>query len=299
MVNIATILRWIIYLCYEYQLWIHSFDMRYCPMPKLHWHHLCHIATESIYPFRCPEQQDLQHLMPCVWMRMEVRCSTATIVHTIVQLHCFIPIIYPWRCRKAVIPRSSSRIFHIVFSIKLRTKRLIHTIIKVVVMPEVPIFSISCAQWLYSFWCRYRIIITCHMVRYKVHNHLKSSLMRTSYQFLPLLHALLWLICQIGIYVVIISHCVWRPSLTFHHCTMICWLSYFAIISLRCMVQNTCVPHVCISKIFQSLQHFRREHTKFPHTILLNRTILRIPLRTMRRLTSLIAKQSWQHLIYN
>ena len=152
MVDITAILRWIIHLCNKYQLWMHSFYMCYCPMPKFHWHHLCHITTESIYPFRCPKQQDLQHLMPCIWVRMKMTCSSATIVHAIVQLHRFIPIIHTWRCRKAVVTRSTSWIFHIVLSVELRTKRLIHTIIKVIVSPKMPILSISCAQRLYSFW---------------------------------------------------------------------------------------------------------------------------------------------------
>ena len=136
------------------------------------------------------------------------------------------------------------------------------------------------------------------MVRYEIHNHLEPSLMRASNQFLPLLHTLCWLICQVGIYVVIISNCIWRPCFAFHHCSMISWLPYLAIIGLRCMVQHACIPHVCISKILQTLQHLWREHTELTHSILLYRSVLCIPLRSMRRLTPLIAKQSRQHLIY-
>ena len=50
-------------------------DKRNRPFPKFNRDHFCHIASETVNLFACPEAEDVQHFIPRVGDRIEMLAS--------------------------------------------------------------------------------------------------------------------------------------------------------------------------------------------------------------------------------
>ena len=85
--------------------------LRNNPMPEIYWHHEYHITAETIDSLLAPIKQDVQHLVPCIWHRVEMVMTTSTVIHSIVQLHGLIPIVARRRGMETVVASSLCRIF--------------------------------------------------------------------------------------------------------------------------------------------------------------------------------------------
>ena len=81
---------------------IFLFHIRDCPFPKLHRHHMHHIATEAIHTLCRPKAQNVEHLQPSVGDRTEMG-STVTVVDAVVEFHSLIPIILSGKGIKTIV----------------------------------------------------------------------------------------------------------------------------------------------------------------------------------------------------
>ena len=66
------------------------------------------------------------------------------------------------------------------------------------------------------------MVFACHVVGDKVHDDLHSSLVGTLYEVLPLSHAQTYVLCQVGVYVVIIGDGIRRTRFAFYHLGVLC-----------------------------------------------------------------------------
>ena len=82
-------------------------------MPKLYGHHLRHVTTESIDSLFHPEEQNVSHLLPRVGNGVEMACTSADIIHTVVEFHGFVPVVAAGPRIKEIIPGGFSRHFEI------------------------------------------------------------------------------------------------------------------------------------------------------------------------------------------
>ena len=147
---------------------------------------------------------------------MIASAPAVAIVNAIVELHGLIPVVIARTIVEAVVACSLGRCLHVWFlrvlvpCSRYAAKVDGHTcIVEVVLLREVHRLVIVLAQVLYSHRFPYRLVFPCHMVGYKVDNDLHSSLVSTVNKFLKLLHTVVHLLCQVGVYVVIVGNGVW------------------------------------------------------------------------------------------
>ena len=237
--HVVAILVRIIYLADNDDMRILRLQNRCSVRPECSWHHLCHIAAESIHTLACPVEQDIRHLAPGAWHRLVVIASATCIavIHTIVELHGLIPVAATRMVVETVISRSSCRTLLVWFidlgilgivSLELRFSmaNLIQVetapcIIEIVLGREVHIGIIIFSEIPYT--CRFAdgMILTSHMIRHKVHDNLHASLVRTLDKTLPLLHSQADIHGQIRVDVIIVGNGVWRSCLALYHLSML------------------------------------------------------------------------------
>ena len=165
----------------EQDIWVFLLDLLNRPCPKLTRHHLRHVATETINLLTCPEEQDMQHLVPCIRDGIKLLFSSTLVEDTIVEFHGLIPVVDGWCSHKAIITRSTSRILLISLNIEIRSKLLTRHIVEVVEWGKCPIGIVIRTQIHYSTRVSSRVILAGYVVRYKVDNHAHICLMSTFY----------------------------------------------------------------------------------------------------------------------
>ena len=140
--QVVTIETWVIHLGNEEDIRIFLFDLLNRPRPELLWHHLCHIATETVYPFACPKEQDMQHLVPCIRDRIKLLLATTLVEDTVVELDGLKPVVHTRICSKAVVTCSTSRILLVVINIDIRSELMTWNIVEVIERRESPLWII-------------------------------------------------------------------------------------------------------------------------------------------------------------
>ena len=86
------------------------------PAPKLHRHHVRHVATEGVDTLACPEFQYVQHLVPGRWNGVEV-AAVAPWVDAVVEFHGLVPVVDAWVLAVAVVTGCFSRMLAILFPV--------------------------------------------------------------------------------------------------------------------------------------------------------------------------------------
>ena len=276
--QVVAILAGVIHLADKHALGIAVLHLIRGPMPEGSRHHLGHVATESVNALSRPEEQYLSHLIPCVGDRIKVAHAAGIVIHAVVQLHRLVPVVHARCIVETVVTRGLGRLLVILLSltviqVEVRMETLSGTIIEVVLRVESVLWVILLTQILYPFGLADRVILTSHVVGYKVDNHLQSGLVCALYQRLKLLHALLYVLGQIRVDIIVVGNGVRRTSLTFHHRSVLTWNAVLGVIGLRCMSDNTCVPNMAHAHLLDSFQGFGREVVQFSATVLSDRAI--------------------------
>ena len=111
--NVSTVEVRVVHLGDKEYVGILFFDLCNSPGPEGLWHHLCHIAAETIDAFTCPEEQYVQHLVPCVRDWIKLLFATILVEDTIVEFDGLIPVVLRRVGSKAVIASSASWVFGI------------------------------------------------------------------------------------------------------------------------------------------------------------------------------------------
>lgn len=118
-----------------------AFDLRNGPFPEFDRNHLCHIATEAVYTFSGPKQQNVTHLKPRGRYRVEVPSPSVTIIYSVVQFYRFVPVVASGRGGKIVIACGFGRTLFVwdrctALQIEAGLKRVSGNVIEVVLGRE-------------------------------------------------------------------------------------------------------------------------------------------------------------------
>ena len=247
-VNVIPILRRVIDLSdkHHIRLLLHLWDH---PFPELHRHHLGHVATETIYSLLGPKAQDIQHFMPSIWNFLKMAHSAMHIIHAIIELHRLIPIILTGISIKVIVASDLSRelairIIFLPLRIKTEDQGLSWQVVEIIIDVKRFRHVIMLTQILHERLTHIREILSSHMIGHEINNHFQTCVMRTTYQILKLPHAVMYIIRQIGIYIVIIFDCIRRPSVSFDNRRMIFSNAISRIIGLRRMLNHARVPNM-------------------------------------------------------
>ena len=141
-VDIAAIEVGIVDLSNEVDVRIGAFDLGNGIVPKLHRHHLDHVAAEGIHAFRSPEEQDVHHLVPSAGRGGKVLAASAAIVDAIVQFDGLIPVVASRPGGKLVVAGGFGGMLQVgeLHSFRgevVRVQRLAPAVVEVVVRREV------------------------------------------------------------------------------------------------------------------------------------------------------------------
>ena len=271
--KIVAIFSRIIHLANKHNIRIAILNLICSPLPECSWHHLSHIATESVDTLRGPEQQDISHLIPCIWNRIKVTNSTSIIIKTIVEFNCLIPVVHAWSIVETIVTSGLGRLLNIRFclamiQVEIRRKTLTRTIVEVVLWVETILWIILFAKILHPFRSTDRVILTSHMIRNKVDDDLKTSLVTTLYQSLELGHTMRNLNSQVWIDIIIIRDGIRRTCLTLNHSWMLARNAISCIIGLSGMTDNTCIPNMAHAHRPDFLQDGGREVVQLSTSVL-------------------------------
>ena len=107
--NVASVFGRIVYLADEEQVGIFLLHLPGDPSPKLGWHHLGHVTTETVDTLGSPEAQDVEHLVPGVGNGVEVAHTSGIVVDTIVELDGLIPVVASRGIVEMVVARGLGR----------------------------------------------------------------------------------------------------------------------------------------------------------------------------------------------
>ena len=227
---------------------ISLFHFSNSPMPKIYWHHVSHIATETVNAFWCPVKQNVAHFLPCGWNGGEV-VTTVPRIHTIVQLHCFIPVVHARVFVVAVVASSFGGKFHIsviaLTQIHIWRKFFTCDVEEIVWWRKKHTLVVGCAQILHSAGLGIGMIFTRHMVWHEVDNHLHTIVMGAVHEIFKLMNAIGHIYCYIGVNVVIVANSVRRAGVAFHHMRIRRLNAILRIVGFSGMFNHTSVPHVC------------------------------------------------------
>ena len=179
-----------------------------------------------------------------------------------------------------------------MIKVEIRCEALTRTIVEIILWIETEICTILLTQILHTFRLADRVILTCHMIGYKVDNHLHTSLVRTVDQLLKLLHTFVYVDSQVRIHIVIVGNGVWRTGLTLDDGRMVPGYSECSIVCLRGMTNDAGIPDVADTHLPDFLQGGRSKVGHLSTAVLLYRSIL-----FARRVT--IAVEPGEYLIYD
>ena len=110
------------------------------------------------------------------------------------------------------------------------------------------------------------------MVGHEVDDDLHACLVRALHQLLKLLHTLLDVDRQVGVYVVVVGNGVRRACPTLHHRRMLAGNSVPGVIGHRCVTDDARVPNMAHAHLTDMFQYSGREVVHLSTTVLLNRT---------------------------
>ena len=241
-IDVTAIERRIIDFADENEVRISVFDLRNRPFPKSDGHHENHVATEAVDALRCPEKQDVEHLLPRVGNRVEMLGTTAcvAIINAVVQLDGFVPVVTVRTIGKLVVSSGFRRVFVVVF----KFQGLIPEIIIIIVDGKMHRRVVVLAQIALIFGLTNRLILPCNMIRNEVDNHLHLLCVGTTDKRLKLIHPTLNIDRQIGIDIVVIGDGVGRPCPTLHHLRMLTRNVKSRVIGLRGVANDARQPDV-------------------------------------------------------
>ena len=151
---------------------------------------------------------------------------------------------------------------------------------------------VACSQVFNSFGLLVGMIVSRHMIGYKIDNHFQTSLVGTVDEILEFLHTVFHFHGQIRIYIVVILDSIRRTGLTFNNCRMILLNAVSAVIGLRGMFDNSRVPNVCCSQMFDFIQCFCRKIGHLATSVFFYASII-------LECCCLVSKKSGKDLIYN
>ena len=93
------------------------------------------------------------------------------------------------------------------------------------------------------------MILTCYVVGNKVDDHFQPVAVCTLHQILKFPHASRYVVCQVGVYVIIILDGIWRACFSFHDGRMVGTYIMDSVIRLRGMLYDAGVPDMGGSKL--------------------------------------------------
>ena len=277
--KIVAILSRVINLANKQHIRIAILDLIGSPAPESSWHHLGHIATEAIDTLRCPEQQDISHLIPRVGNRTEVPHPACIVVETIVKFYGLVPVVHARRIVETIVASGFGRLFDIGFGfamieVEIGREALTRAIVEIVLRVEAMLRVIVLAKIFYPLGLADGVILAGHVVGHKVDDDLKTSLMGALYQCLELLHALIDIDSQIGIDIVIVGDSVRRASLALDDSRMVLGNAIGCIVGLGGMADDACVPNMAHAHRSDFFQSCGREAVHLSTSVLGQRTIL-------------------------
>ena len=180
--------------------------------------------------------------------------ATSCIIHSIVQLHRFIPVIFSRESPETIISGCLRRIFEIAILsftyVKLRRKCLPRYVIKIIGRRKMHLLVVMSTQIIDTFWRSIRMILTSHMIRHEIKYYFQSDFMCTGYQRLEFLHTCRWIFGQIGIYIIIVFDSIRRPGFTLNHIFIILSNPIFRIVCLGSVFYNPRIPNIVRTQLF-------------------------------------------------
>ena len=217
-VDVVAVLVGIIHLGNEDDIGKLLLDLGNGIVPELHRHHLGHVATEAVDALGRPEEEDVEHLVPCVGNGVEVVARVVDVIHAIVELYRLVPVATAHPGREVVVARSLGRILMIPLEVKVVGMQfLTGKIVEIVAGREAQVLVIACPEVFGACGCHIRVVLTSHVVGHKVDDGLQSSLVCTLHEVLELLHACQFAGGQVGIDIVVVADGIDRTSHTLHH----------------------------------------------------------------------------------
>ena len=118
------------------------------------------------------------------------------------------------------------------------------------------------------------MILTRHMVRHEVDDDLHACLVRTLNQLFKLLHTMIDIRSQIGVYIIIVCDGIGRTCLTFDDSRMILRNTVGCIVGLSGMTDDTRIPNMAHAHVPDVFQGRGREVVHLSAAVLLYRSTL-------------------------
>ena len=119
-----------------------------------------------------------------------------------------------------------------------------------------------------TLWCAVAMVVACHMVRNKVHDHFHASLVCAFDKCLELLATLLDVHCKVRVIVIIVLYGVWRTGLSLYYGRVVGWYTIFAVVATCSVLNDTSVPHMGSSGVAYRTQGSRCDVVEFSTAIL-------------------------------
>ena len=249
-VNIVTVFIRIVHFGNKDNLREGSLDTRNNPSPEFARYHFGHVATETVDTFSGPVAQYVFHFLPGVRYRVKMSSGVMQVVHSIIQLDGFIPVVPVGPCVKAVVSGSLGRHFLVIplfriIKVDFACQLLSRYIVEIVLWIEILRVVIVLTQILYTSRFGQRVILPCHMVRNEIHDDLQSAFMAACNQMLEFLHTLVYMLGQVRVDVIIIADGIRRACFPFHNGRVVLGNAVCSVIRLRSVRYQSGVPDVC------------------------------------------------------
>lgn len=117
------------------------------------------------------------------------------------------------------------------------------------------------------------MILTCHVIGYKVQDHLEPRLVGTGYEGFKLLHSLGHLDSEIGVDVVIVLDSIGTSGLALHHYRVVFCNAVSGIVRLRGVLEKPSEPNVCVAVVLDAFEDLISEAIHLCAAVLLNSTV--------------------------
>ena len=185
-----------------------------------------------------------------VRFNIEEASGVMQVVHSIIQLDGFIPVVPVGPCVKAVVSGSLGRHFLVIplfriIKVDFACQLLSRYIVEIVLWIEILRAVIVLTQILYTSRFGQRVILPCHMVRNEIHDDLQSAFMAACNQMLEFLHTLVYMLGQVRVDVIIIADGIRRACFPFHNGRVVLGNAVCSVIRLRSVRYQSGVPDVC------------------------------------------------------
>ena len=240
----------------ENQVGFHLFELGNHVGPELDGHHFHHVAAEAIHVFAGPEHKDVAHLLPSVGHGFKVLFAAVGVVHAVVQLHGFKPIVDAGGFRKNVVAGGFGGRFGVlaVFARAFQwAQRVVGgghheafagQVVEVVVGREGLGFVVGRAQIHHALRLGVRLVGAGHVVGNEVHNHLQAVVVGALDEGFVLRHAVLHYHGQVGGHVVVVLNGVGRAGPALHHVGIIGRNTLGGVVRHGSVLNHAGVPYV-------------------------------------------------------